>query len=77
MQAIPSILSSVLDAHAQWLARKGGRRANFTGVTLNDCNFVDAHLERAVFSGATLLDADLSGAELWKAKRLAGRSTLG
>src|SRR5215472_17583551 len=56
-------VSGILRMHKQWLENPDeGRRANFTGVTLNEAAFAGADLRDAIFQGSTMLDANLAGA---------------
>ena len=58
-------LAAVLAAHADWTAgRKGGKRANLTGVDLSGSDLCDANLRGANLYGANLTGADLRGVDL-------------
>jgi uncharacterized protein YjbI with pentapeptide repeats len=58
-------LSSILTAHAAWLADPNiGTRADLRGANLTDVNLSGADLRRADLSGANLSGTDLRGANL-------------
>src|SRR5260370_31640626 len=62
-------LQSILRAHGLWLENAAtGRRADLSGMTLNDFDLVGVNLSQAILTGAALLDANLAAAHLSAAR---------
>ena len=58
-------INGILQAHLLWLGNpKAGRRADLTGMTLNESNFARADLRQAILNGVTLLDANLTQCDM-------------
>ena len=61
-------LGKILEAHAQWAeGAASGKRCVFQSETLNEAQLREVNLQGAIMRGTTLLDADLSGANLSEA----------
>ena len=75
-------LDAIIEKHKLWLdGKKDGKRANFTGKSLNGLNIAGANLEWANFKSADLTGANLSGANLalanFKGSNLSGANFTG
>ncbi len=57
-------VSEILSAHEQWLAKKGGKRADFSSANLTDLNLRGVKLFKARFFRANLSGSDLREADL-------------
>ena len=57
-------LSEIIAEHEEWLADKGGKRANLFGANLSGANLSGVNLRGASLSGANLSGANLFGANL-------------
>ena len=62
-------LGEILQSHAEWIQDlASGVRCVLDGDTLNEVQLQNVNLQRAILRGTTLLDADLSGADLSRRK---------